>query len=66
MSLTDDLPDLDALFAGGIQHDVTECPRCEGDHPALTFRPYTIPCDATHWAMCPTTSEPVQMDLVLS
>ena len=61
----DNLPDLDALFSGLALY-VPTCPRCDGDHPGLTFHPLKVDADvATHWAMCPTNAEPIFMDIQL-
>lgn len=44
---------------------VTACARCEGDHRRLEFRAFVRPIEEdhgepwTHWAMCPTTAEPL-------
>lgn len=64
--MTDDLPDLDSMFAGGIAHDVQDCPRCEGEHMGLIFRPFTVPNEDSHWAMCPATHEPILMAVILT
>ena len=61
----DNLPDLDALFSG-LALNVPTCPRCEGDHPGLTFQAFKVDGQAgTHWAMCPTNHEPVMMEIQL-
>lgn len=39
---------------------VMGCARCEGGHDELEFVPMTNPPDEiSHWAMCPTTDEPI-------
>lgn len=60
-----ELPNLDEMFAG-IAYDVDFCPRCDGQHEALMFKTYTnAPDDAQHWAMCPETQQPIQMEVIL-
>ena len=43
--------------------DVADCARCNGDHVALKFKPFTQAVGevASHWAMCPNIGEPVLM-----
>lgn len=62
----DDLPDLDAMFPEGIRHDVQDCPRCEGEHIGLRFKPFNSASEASHWALCPTSGEPVLLEVMLS
>lgn len=45
---------------------VVNCPRCEGNHGALTFRRLDKPSryvglTLSHWALCPSTGEPVML-----
>ena len=61
-----ELPDLEALFPGGLLYTVTECPRCEGEHPLLAFHPFRSPGDYAAWATCPETHEPVPMGIDLT
>jgi hypothetical protein len=43
-----------------ITTDVKNCARCGGAHNALEFAPLSNPPDdITHWALCPTTQEPI-------
>lgn len=46
--------------------DVTRCARCNGDHPDLHFQKLQEPVDfdglAEHWAICPTTGEPIMLE----
>ena len=57
----DDLPDLDELFGtpDSLTVPLDACPRCEGKHEAVTFKPFTTCGEHTHWATCPETGEPV-------
>lgn len=61
-----DLPDLDSMF--GNPDDLTlkleACPRCQGVHEGVTFKPFKEADEFTHWAFCPQTSEPVLLMLV--
>jgi hypothetical protein len=42
--------------------NVRGCARCGGDHPKLEFKKFKNPCiERTHWALCPTTGEPILM-----
>ena len=44
--------------------NMPNCSRCDGSHDDVMFQPFTKPSDAyTHWAMCPTTNEPIVMSL---
>lgn len=57
-----------------ITIDQRGCARCDGDgHPGITFKRLTRPIELepgvkaytlTHWAMCPTTGEPILMRFV--
>ena len=45
---------------------VFNCARCGKNHDTLDFQPFMRPVmknetevDATHWAMCPTTQQPI-------
>ena len=43
-----------------ITTDVNRCARCRETHHSLEFRPFTNPVGAySHWATCPTSSEPI-------
>lgn len=51
--------------------DLHGCARCFGGHPNITFKRFTYPVEAdelgivyTHWALCPTNSEPILMRFV--
>lgn len=49
--------------------DITNCGRCGKDHKALEFKRLTnwIDIDGrlfTHFAICPTNSEPIIMEVV--
>lgn len=48
--------------------NVRNCARCNGNHDDLVFRPLLQPilddegkAVWTHWALCPTTGEPILM-----
>lgn len=45
---------------------VRGCARCGENHTApIYFRPFTnLPKDITHFGMCPTTDEPILMQVV--
>jgi hypothetical protein len=50
---------------------VNQCARCGENHPPLSFkRAYLTPDDSpgilawTHWALCPTTGDPILMIVV--
>lgn len=46
--------------------DVHRCARCGAEH-LLTFQPLSNPPEAfTHWATCPTTREPVLLQVTWS
>lgn len=41
---------------------IINCARCREDHEDLKFARFQWPPkDATHWAMCPRTMEPILM-----
>jgi hypothetical protein len=51
--------------------NVRRCARCAGDHDDVTFLPFTKPnvvgstgITYTHFAMCPTTNEPILLRFV--
>lgn len=49
-----------SLFAQSIKN----CARCKGDHEYIWWKPFFINedgLDATHWALCPNTGEPILM-----
>lgn len=58
--------------------DVNGCARCHTDtgHPGVAFRAFTHPVTSevggggdllyTHWALCPTTGEPIMLRMVPS
>jgi hypothetical protein len=40
--------------------NIAACARCGGTHKAVRFQPFTKPPEnATHWASCPQTGEPI-------
>lgn len=42
--------------------DVGTCARCQADHQHILFHQFEYPADRfTHWAICPTTGEPILM-----
>lgn len=52
-----------------MKTNVKCCARCEANHMNLTFQTFRIPvhedgCLFTHWAMCPTTQEPILMRFI--
>lgn len=56
-----------AAGEGGVGLDAKLCPRCGGDHPGLVFkRLQRAAREQTHWALCPTTGEPVMLRAVLA
>jgi hypothetical protein len=60
-----ELPDLDKMFSAGLQYTVDTCPRCEGEHPGLMFQPFGAEAEFTHWVLCPTSHEPILMNVEL-
>ncbi len=58
--------------ASGDRHqDVSPCERCLCDHPGLLFVPFQrlqigsqAEAVSTHWALCPTTGEPILLRVV--
>jgi hypothetical protein len=55
-------------MAGHITN-VMGCSRCGGDHDALVFQRFANPIEVepelTHWALCPTTGEPLLMTVTV-
>lgn len=56
--------------AGARRFTIKGCARCRGEgHKALIFREFKYPAGQdsgpplTHWALCPTTGEPILMAL---
>ena len=48
------------LSGGRYECGVVNCARCGGLHDAVIFIPFRNPAgDSTHWAMCPSTDEPI-------
>lgn len=43
-----------------VRQDVCTCPRCDGYHTGVRFIAFHRGPDIyTHWALCPTTGEPL-------
>ena len=53
------------LLPEPIYFDIKKCPRCHGEHENVLLQPFQKVSEiqdglkATHWAMCPTTNEPI-------
>jgi len=47
---------------GGIEARISKCPRCEGEHVSVLFKPfYRRTASATHYGTCPATKEPLRL-----
>jgi hypothetical protein len=47
-----------------IRTPVYNCARCGGDHASVLFMAFhRCPPDATHWGTCPTTYEPILLQV---
>lgn len=45
--------------------DIHGCARCGGIHKHMEFKPFKSPTDeASHWTLCPATSEPLFLRMV--
>lgn len=55
-----------------LETDIRSCARCDGDHDAMKFQPFTRPAFvgatgevyASHWAPCPVTGEPLLLEIL--
>lgn len=49
---------------------IINCARCKGAHEKLEFKKFRNPIEVethvfTHWALCPTTEEPIVLEVTL-
>jgi len=53
----------EARNAGECEINVSHCARCGGNHDKLKFKKFdtTSVGEATHWAMCPASNEPIRL-----
>ena len=48
---------------GILEVSLPHCPRCWASHDPIAFTPFIRPSEMTHFAVCPTTGEPIVCDM---